>query len=115
MYRHIQRKVFRAEISAHNPVSGQAYFKEVTIGEGVWHVILTMQVQSPEEIEVGYDFGISPTKTISDCAKGDLFVKSIETIQYSMFLEINEPTVYYLYHEYKFNGFIATKLSMSKN
>jgi hypothetical protein len=115
MYRHIPRKIYKAEISAHNPVSGQPYFKEITIGEGVWHIIITIEVQSAEEIEVEYEFGISSTQTISGCAKGDLFVKSIETIQYSMFLEVSEPSVYYLYHEYKFNGFIATKLTMSAN
>ena len=116
MYRHIPRKVVRAEIQPQNSESGKPYFREITIGQGVWHIILTIQVQSPEEIEIEYAFGISDSQTISsNCAKGGLFVKSIETVQYSMFLEVNEPTVYYLYHEYKFNGFIATQLSMSMN
>lgn len=109
------RKVFKSEISVHNPEPNKPYFKAFTIGEGIWHVILTIEVQSPEEIEIEYAFGISESQTISNCSKGGMFVKSIETIQYSMFLEVSEPSVYYLYHEYKFNGFIATKLSMSAN
>jgi hypothetical protein len=115
MYRNVPRKIFRAEISAHNPEPNKPYFKAFTIGEGIWHVILTIEVQSPEEIEVEYAFGISQCESIGNCSRGGMFVKSIETIQYSMFLEVNEPSVYYLYHEYKFNGFIASKLTMSAN
>lgn len=115
MYRNVPRKIFRSEIPTHNPEPNKQYFKAFTIGEGIWNVILTIEVQSPEEIDIEYSFGISPTQTVSNCSKGGMFVKSIETIQYSMFLEVNEPSVYYLYHEYKFNGFIATKLSLSAN
>lgn len=115
MYRNIPRKIFRAEIPSYNPVSGTPVFKPFVIGEGIWNIIITMEIQSPTEIEVDYVFGISESENIGNCSKGGLYVKSIETIQYSMFLEVNEPSVYYLYHEYKFNGFIASKLLMNAN
>jgi hypothetical protein len=109
------RKIFEAEISPFNPESGKPYFKKFTIGEGIWHIILTMETQSPEEIEVEYAFGISESESVGNCSRGGLFVKSIETIQYSLFLEVKEPSVYYLYYQAQFNGFIATKLSLSAN
>jgi len=115
MYRNIPRKIFRAEIPSYNPVSGTPVFKPFVIGEGIWNIIITMEIQSPSEIEVDYMFGISESENIGNCSRGGMFVKSIETIQYSMFLEVSDPTVYYLYHQSKFDGFIATKITLTAN